>query len=324
LQVEIQWQFPFLKNTKMKKFLLIFLVSMLACTGSLKSQTYQPFPTDFANWNQYYWWNGAPTGQWGVNYQYIMDGDTVLGGKSYNKLYYKVTDTPTASVFIGGLREDSLRQIYFFPDSAFQETGSPSTLTDYTTEHLLYTFNNLHAGDTLPIHQGVALIKVVAIDSVLIGSTYRKRYEIQNSNLLFLPEYWIEGIGSTKDLLSPFLYEFEWKLFTLCFSDTATYYINSPTGADSCHWDMTGLNDTFHSLSFKVFPSPCHDYICIETDLYSQNPVITIRNMRGQIVITTVNNQKTEIIDVSSLPAGEYYIEIRNNNKMAANRFIKL
>jgi len=308
----------------MNKQFTIFLLLLIASAGSLKSQPYQPFPTDAANWNQYYWWNGAPTGQWGVNYQYIMDGDTMLGGKSYNKLYYKVTDSPSASVFIGGLREDSLRQIYFFPDSAFQETGAPGTLTNYSTEQLLYTFNNLHAGDTLPIHQGVAQIKVLAIDSVLIGTTYRKRYEIQNSNLLFYPEYWIEGIGSTKDLLSPFLYEFEWKLFTLCFSDTATYYINSPTGADSCHWDMTGLYETISPVPLKVFPSPCQNYICTETSQHWENSVITVKNMLGQIVMIINDIQTTEIIDVSLLPAGEYYIEIRNNNKTAANRFIKL
>jgi|GEM_PF-1621707 len=308
----------------MKKFLLIFLVSMLACTGSLKSQTYQPFPTDFANWNQYYWWNGSPTDQWGVNYQYIMDGDTMLGGKSYNKLYYKVTDTPTASVFIGGLREDSLRQIYFFPDSSFQETGSPSTLTDYTTEHLLYTFNNLHAGDTLPIHQGVALIKVVAIDSVLIGSTYRKRYEIQNSNLLFLPEYWIEGIGSTKDLLSPFLYEFEWKLFTLCFSDTTTYYINSPTGADSCHWDMTGLNEyNDGKIKIDVFPNPFRDYINIE--IADQTPgaaEVTICDMAGRTILVTML-QQNESIDLRSFPAGAYLLKIRSDQQSGTSILIK-
>lgn len=308
----------------MKKISVILILLLVAGSGTLKSQNYFAFPTNNAIWNQFYWWNGAPVDQWGYNYQYIMDGDTMLGGKSYNKIYYKETDYPTSRVFIGGLREDSLRQIFFFPDSSFQGTGSPTTLTDYSTEQLLYTFNNLHTGDTLPIHQGVALIKVVAIDSVLIGTTYRKRYEIQNSNLLFLPEYWIEGIGSTKDLLSPFMYEFEWELFNLCFSDTATYYINSPTGADSCHWDITGLNETFHSSPLKVFPSPCHNYICVDTNPYSQNSVITIKNLLGQTVIVLNNIQTTEIIDVSSLPPGEYYIEVRNNNKTAVNRFIKL
>ncbi|HBG70799.1 MAG: hypothetical protein A2W93_00955 [Bacteroidetes bacterium GWF2_43_63] len=308
----------------MKKFLLIFLVTMLASAGSLKSQNYYPFPTDLANWNQYYWWNGAPTGQWGVNYQYIMEGDTVLGGKSYNKLYYKATDSPSASVFIGGLREDSLRQIYFFPDSSLQETGSPGTLTDYTTEHLLYTFNNLHAGDTLQIHQGVALIKVIAIDSVMIGTSYRKRYEIQNSNLLFYPEYWIEGIGSTKDLLSPFLYEFEWNLFTLCFSDTATYYINSPTGADSCHWDMTGLNE-YNDEKIKIiaFPNPFRDFINIEVeDQTSSAAEVTICDMTGRTMLFTIL-QPNETIDLRNLSAGAYLLKIRSDQQTGTSILIK-
>jgi len=191
----------------------LFLINNLNC------QTYFPFPSDSAQWNCLFWhqWSASDINL--VNSSYILEGDTNLNGKSYKKVYYTETDNPDYNYeYIGGLRENDTKDIYFFPGSENLSSPGPISFPNDTSEQLLYTFNNLDSGMVLPINNGFTEITVIGIDSVLLGNSYRKRYKIQQEGL-FDYDYWIEGIGSIKDLFIPFTYEFEWQYYTLCFTN---------------------------------------------------------------------------------------------------------
>ena len=269
----------------MKKLLTIIIGLFLI--NNLNGQAYIPFPTDSAEWNCLFWNQWSPNDIVLSNSSYIMAGDTTINRISYNKIYYLDTDNPSSPPpeYIGGLREDSFKNIYFFPNSMNLPTPGPISFPNDTSEHLLYTFNKLEPGMVLPIDTGFTKITVISIDSVLLGNKYRKRYKIQQEGLL-CSDYWIEGIGSIKDLLIPFTHEFEWVYYTLCFTDTTTYYINSPNGQDSCHYQIpVGLPEAIKN-GIRLYPNPTSKTLFIKSTMKEKSGLIKIYNSTGKLIIT--------------------------------------
>ena len=302
----------------MKKLILFFFFGLLFQFS--QSQNYIPFPNDTAKWDCVFLENAGPAyGASAENYNFNMKGDTILKGSSYKKIY-------SATMYIGGLREDSLKQIFFFPFSTEIIIASIYDFPNDTTEQLFYTFNNLSIGTIIPINS--RSIEVAGIDSVLIGSTYHKRYMINNC---LGNEYWIEGIGSTADLLSPFTSEFEWILYTLCYEDSMTYLINpvinpAPpmwgTYYDSCSCCFYSLNvginnKTTQSFYFTISPNPVTDNLQIQTDVPIKN--IEITDITGRLLYTTTS----KTINCSSFAKGVYFITLTTEDGKAVKKFVK-
>lgn len=299
-------------------YLTIILIGTF-CQVSL-SQDYVPFPTDYSTWNTLFYGQYSATDIYTINYQYQLNGDTIIKGRSYKKMYYLETDSENAQIaYIGGMREDSEKQIYFFPASASLPTISFHTFPNDTTEHLLYTFNGLEVGTILPINEGANQITVLGIDSVQIGNSYRKRYEIQNNSCLST-EFWIEGIGSTKEFLSAFTYEFEWTFYTLCFSNDNLYYINSPDEYDYCHY-MVGVE--FQEIDqVLIYPNPASDVIRVATTLPGIINV-SVFNLKGQLIQRKNFNPTEDELDISQLEPGVYFVRLIAGNKKYFSKLVK-
>ncbi|MFA6950734.1 MAG: hypothetical protein WCQ70_08620 [Lentimicrobiaceae bacterium] len=62
----------------MKK--LYLLLTAILFSLLLNAQSYIPFPTNYSQWNQVETWHdGGSTGTFNAfNYQYLLDGDTVI------------------------------------------------------------------------------------------------------------------------------------------------------------------------------------------------------------------------------------------------------
>lgn len=306
----------------MKKILLI-IVGLFLIQG-LSSQAYVPFPSDSARWNNLFWHQWSATDISLTNSVYLLEGDTILNGKSYKKVYSFVTDYSYSSAgYIGGLREDNTKNIYFFPTTVNLDTPGPISFPNDTSEHLLYTFDNLEVGMLLPINEDATEIKVLAIDSVLMGDKYRKRYKIQNDALLYI-DYWIEGIGSNKDLFSPFTYEFEWEYYTLCFTGSITYYLNSPNGEDSCHYSLpnVGLNEK-SSLDFNLYPNPATQTLTIKSGIAKHSVSVNIYSLTGQRVFQNGMLNAALEINVERFEPGIYIVEITDAGTKKYLKFIK-
>lgn len=292
------------------KFLLFFL-----CLSSIVlGQSYTPFPTDSARWNCLYWYQNAPWPGPVTNYEYQLLGDTILNGMTYKKIYLVYTDESSfATEYYGGLREDSSRNIFFFPE--FVEYNYGIEFPNYTNEHLLYTFDSLYIGKIFTI--GSYTLVVGDIDSVLIGNSYRNRYLIWGGAIG--SEYWIEGIGSDNELFSNYTFIFEWWYYTLCFTDTATYHINSPDGYDSCHYTLSV--DIPTQKYIRLFPNPVKESFNLEVPV-SHGEVI-IYNIQG----AALKREKiagTEMkLDVSELASGLYLIEIIGMENRVYLKFLK-
>ena len=124
-------------------------------------------------------------------------------------------------------------------------------------------------------------------------------------------------------MFSSYSLEFEWSFYTLCFTDTATYYIKAPYSADSCHYSLpVDINEkTFDS--FSIHPNPVENMIIINGISDFENSKVSIYSIQGQRVQTLSLDKKEIKLDVSTLKKGIYVLTILTDSKIKTTKFIK-
>lgn len=296
------------------------LALFLAIGFSTSAQDYVPFPTDSASWNQLYQSSYFPGDNYIRNYTYQLGGDTLINDIGYKKVFFRYSDPFEENFeFIGGLREDNFKNIYFYASATGNQNVS---FPELETEFLIYTFDNLEIGTTLQIGSEWDQFIVTSIDSVLVGESYRKRYGIDQQSMLDPYQYWIEGIGSNKDLLSVFASEFEWTLSSVCYSDNLVdTYLFEPF--DTCYIEQSNSILENNSINFKLFPNPVNDLFTIESDHYFHNGSIKFFNAQGEMVREELFDGYKEQLGSSVLKPGFHFLEISDNEQSVRARILK-
>jgi hypothetical protein len=247
-------------------------------------------------------------------YRYVQDyitGDTVIDGSAYKIIGQSVSvDYEDCNCIIpedlgeGFLREDTAaRKVYWrFPS--------------LTTDTLLYDFT-LELGDTLRGLYGSSgmcsstVFTVQSIDSVPVGSSYRKR--INFSNIAFdpcNPTSIIEGVGSTTGLTTCYAIPNSFAIRLECFTigDSLLYSApcapallscgNLPSGVSGGAWLADKLI-AFH-------PNPTAGIIQLVYH-FNQSPLdLLICDVTGKAVFRSHITQEQSPIDITSLGKGIY------------------
>ena len=170
----------------MKRILLILFFISIINVSYGQTNVYHKFSSTFANWSGTF--RGTNISNC-YKYNYTLIGAGQYSYISVNKVYYPLSISgPTqwvcdfntqqfSSFKEGWIREDTLsRKIYF-------------SEIDYSNETLIYDFS-LNIGDTLKssLFTGfpnvASNITVTAIDSILIGDSYRKQWTIHGFSAL--------------------------------------------------------------------------------------------------------------------------------------------
>ena len=68
----------------------------------------------------------------------------------------------------------------------------------------------------------------------------------------------------------------------------------------------------------KVFPNPVSDIL--EVSLPKPNMTVKLFNLSGQLVLTLIKGDNR--LDVSALPAGNYFLEIANGKMVQTERIV--
>ena len=158
---------------------------------------YVPFVREGVEWGYYQYNPVHPEDNGIIRLQF--EGDTLLDGKTYKKLYmYKGCDlTPDNGTLIDFMREEN-KIVYSKKDRKYSDE---IYVEDAETEVVLYDFS-LDVGDSLWVPSYYEYQKVTRIDTVKVGNTYRKQFYIGN------PTYplWTEGLGVLENnfLFCPF------------------------------------------------------------------------------------------------------------------------
>ncbi len=254
------------------------LIFVLLGTLVLRAQEYYAFPDSNAIWSEVF----TRLQPFEVNtYQYGISGDTLINSIWYKKIYL-LNDTTyplNTGEFCGALREDSDRRIFVIECScAYPGAGDE--------EVILYDFSKT-VGDTVFVgNEGIGPLAIYLIieyiDSILIKNNYRKTFHFFN-----YPDFWIEGIGSTRSLFSPIMFQptgyQNWEL--ICFNqDNEVMYLNPDF--NSCFPLLTGIEKKeSKSRRVNIYPHPVSGISVMDlSDIESPYDCLEIYSSMGQII----------------------------------------
>jgi hypothetical protein len=298
----------------MKKLLLISLFLFQLSDSKAQSWVYHEFPDSMAIWNVSYQEYGV--GYCG-EYSYTFSGDTLINGVIYRKVMrtghdFSMTFSPSPfptwncnhsvmysnySVYIAAIKEDIFQKKIYV-------VASNDTLVQ-----LLYDFN-MNVGDSLKGYLSLCdgCSTVASVDSIFIGGTYRKQWNLQvgtDSDLFHI----IEGIGSSAGMLN-IVTHFEYYSNLDCFSQNDQtlypYYISSAGCA--LLTSREELNE--QGNDFTLFPNPTKGKFQITSDQKTDR--IEISDVFGNIIYCSEINNTFSEIDLSGFPSNIYFVKLND------------
>lgn len=87
---------------------------------------------------------------------------------------------------------------------------------------------------------------------------------------------------------------------------------------------ILGVDDNSLANNLRIFPVPATDLVTVSiTDFDSEKATIELYSMLGQQVQELSVSEKSTIIDISTLPAGIYLINVSTQNGFASKKIIK-
>ena len=233
---------------------------------------------------------------------YKFQGDTIISGINYKKLYISSDSTMTFWYYKGAFREDSSKKVFM--------QSNPNDI-------FYYDFG-LNKNDTV-----IVQTKQMVVDSIdtvtLITGEKRKILFLHDANY-FCVDQWTDGIGSFMGLVNvdegcaiDIWYELN------CFTENDTLkYHNSDY--PSCYYSTEGINEnTLNHVS--VYPNPATDNLTIETNINTEER-LEIINMVGQTIHTS-NIIKKATINTSAFPNGVYILKLYTDKETVVKKFIK-
>jgi Secretion system C-terminal sorting domain len=302
----------------MKIKILFSLMIVSASYSKAQTSTYHQFPDSSAVWNVKAY---EPCGFFfnitESSYSIFMDGDTVLNGFTYHRLSIPIIESNAQSgcpqsgswtspgYTIGYMREDtSLKKVFF-----------KRTLS--TPAELLYDFN-MEVGDTLQgyLAHPTEIDVVQSIDSVLVGSGYRKRWNI---NIPYQINF-IEGIGSIGGLVqrSPGNITDQSNYLTTCFTQDNTLLYTA--GNFNCNLIDDVTNDINDQENFSIHPNPFNEIAILTHNLSDENLKGSIYNSVGKLIRENmdIKDKSFQIMRESLIP-GIYFLKLESGGNVYRN-----
>ncbi|MBC7864997.1 MAG: T9SS type A sorting domain-containing protein [Bacteroidia bacterium] len=246
------------------------------------------------------------------NYMYYVMGDSIVNSTTYKKIYrrgnYYETGTCSNSfsydIIHSLLRQDSL-EIWKY---------------DPTGDMLLFDFD-LQIGDSVPVTSATAdnggLPYIVsAIDTFLVGTSYRKKFDCGNGMIL------LEGIGHQRGLIDDWNFHMDWNGDLVCFSLTDTVYypsLNAPC-------DLTlNSNSIIKSEGIKFYPNPASEKLTV--DLNSAEEIISIEafDVLGKkfFLPFEIQNNTHYLVELKKLATGVYFLKLNIKTSTINVRIVK-
>ncbi|MEI6684253.1 MAG: T9SS type A sorting domain-containing protein [Bacteroidota bacterium] len=292
---------------------LIFFVAILTAL-SAKSQTnvYHPFPDSSAMWNIHY--SYACMGGWSDQYYSVtISGDTVIGGVNYHKFTTPYIQSVASGCggmsagYRGAVRQDvTQRKVFIVP---------PATVT----EQLLYDFT-LAAGDTVKGYtetQAYPRDVVQSIDSVMVGSSYRKRW-----NLPCYDIHIIEGIGSTYGLFqfSPGCITDAPDFAISCFRQNGQTLYPDPTA--NCGLITSVNSPAAVDRKIRISPNPSHGSFTVEFEPGMKVTSFRLTDLPGRVLLRQYTDNRVQFT-IRGIPRGIYlFTAITEDHQAITTRVI--
>jgi len=295
----------------MKRTTHLLFILLFSCLFSYGQEEYEytPFPDSNAIWSEIY---RAPVSE-GYKEEYralaIFNEDTIINSIKYHKLFrlYDTLLNRDKAVYLGGIREDSSKRVFYKGDNLYEEYLYMNT--NDNGEVLLYDFS-LEVGDTLyggnfALSDEEKLI-VTKIDTILYNNSFRRKHHFQ-----FSRQKWIEGIGNIRGLLfiSGALPTNGIYNTLICFKQNGEQKYLNPEyeecfpGVLSSKIKAPGENEVL------VYPNPSAGHIHFEK--LQDFKILTIYDLHGQIIENReIYSKDCLTLDTYRFPPGMYFYKL--------------
>jgi len=238
------------------------------------------------------------------NYNYFTAGDSVLDNVTWTKVHRQGAYTlgwqgPTPP-------DPNCQGLHtygpaYYGTNLIRQEGRQLRIWNGASDELLHEFD-LVVGQTLPLSytNWNEDITVVAVDSVLIGSEMRARYELGNS----WAQYLIEGVGSSHGLFEQLSNFFDCGFGLECFGLGADGYY-PPEWEGGCDL-MMGATEPDGAARFSISPNPTHGPVLI-TGLHAGSAVEVADAMGRRVIVQGSFTDRLQL-DLTALPDGCYLV----------------
>jgi hypothetical protein len=280
---------------------VLIILSLFLCSLASKGQGF----VDPANQ-----WNVSESENFGATCTGIFKifGDSVIGDKTYHRIFKTYDSTLVNWMFRGLIREDSNRVFYA---SAYGNG-----------EGLLYDFN-LKAGDTTHIISDwmpePREFVCQSVDSIIYDGKSHKRW-----NFYYPYDVWIEGIGNTQGPLHGGAAGYVSDLYfsLLCFHRNDTLMYMEP-GISACYLTTVGLDALNESQDVMLSPNPITRGQTLTIKMENEPKEVELFTSAGlKTEIRAEINNKSASINVGNLAPGVYFLRLTTVNQLQIKKRI--
>lgn len=234
--------------------------------GRSSAQNYVPFPTDNAEWitARYVYLNVNQSTTTFSAYRLL--GDTLVNDTVYHKLYETSQFEPNASRLVAGLREEDKR-IYARRFDYLGLLNACQWTTD--VDVMLYDYNLDGPGDSLIIQHpssGEMIFIVQSVDSVQVDGAPRRRLNLENVtfNCGTMPLSYIEGVGSARHVMDPFMQQDYEHVFNLsCFKTDGVFRYSAFPDPPLCDLATVGIDANGESVKNPLTARMVNDELLV-------------------------------------------------------------
>ncbi len=306
---------------------VIFLIEGISMQAMAQTNTYHPFPEDSATWC------AAQCGLQGNAFNQVTDqlnGKVLINGNWYSRmLHYERSCYGASMCYCAQLNGAGTTTYYIRQDTAQKKVWIyvPSTNSD-----TIFLDFNLNVGDTIDGSKAYwaqlfnlgDLIVVNSIDSVLIGTQYRTRY-----NYLYqgFPNSMIEGIGPDHG----FFYEANigydhvqgLSLFTQNNQIFYPYYSPDTIGMWQHCYDFTAGIEEPNQIAYSISPNPSPGKFTIRFAQYLSKGSIEIYSAIGKKVWNeNIYNELKKEVHLKNISNGIYFVKVSDGEKSYCKKLI--
>ena len=240
--------------------------------------------------------------------------DTIINGISCRKLMKisRMAGTEISWLYMYSVND----RVFFFAGNSF---------------HLLYDFGAI-TGDTVTVdyyttYDGSPLKMVIdSTGTVIINGESRKLQYVSCGDGMFI-EFGgivIEGIGNVNYMFPRLDLSLDGPL--RCYEDSIIgffinqYHSDNGWNFQDCEQILTGIADKGRTIDIKIYPNPAKRFLVITNlDLPAE---FTFYDLQGRRMLDGMVDPSRSI-DLNDLPAGMYFLRLRNSKLLITKKIIK-
>jgi hypothetical protein len=280
----------------MKHFIFTIAITCLY-NSSINAQEYVPFPDSTALWVYKQAAGEAPDDFF--YYAYYQNGDTVIGDKTYHKIWGKQLNG--SFYYIAAIREEN-KKIY-----CVMSSYKAATCVDNDVEALLYDFT-ANVGDTV-IPNCYTDVVIGKGETEIFGKK-REVFEIYKDRSYHYN--WYTGVGGSQELFDPIIYLFEYASWLICFYDG----VDDP---DKMFKECLKPDSVpvIKQETVSLYPNPFNENLTFSVSHSPPNRgyAVYLYNMQGTLVLHE-QLTGTNVIPTKNLARGSYLYRVTTGGEV--------